>query len=183
MDKSEPSKTGVRCPEELDTKAPASDTASDTGIRITGIKALAAALGIARSTLYLWLEMPDNPGKEAAGNYDVVKWLAFARTIGSKTDAGKTEDKAVLQAEEMRLKNQILRERIERGNGEWIRREQVDADVFAMAAAVKGVLYTKFRDVVELYTDDPRANAIVNRNALDEALSALSDPLPCQERE
>ncbi len=147
----------------------------------TSVKALAAGLHVSRPTIYAWFNLPGCPPKRDDGCFDAAEWRAFARSIGTKTDAGQALDKTALQEEELRLKNRQRLDKIERDNGLWTRNDQIEAELAPLVQEAKAVLRAKFEgELPALYTSDVAANRALNKAAVDEVCSRLSEPLRCQ---
>ena len=165
-------------PDTSDTQSAESDTLEIA----PNVKALARALGIARSTVYEWFKLPGHPAKRADGGFDVGEWREFAQSIGSDTEAGQSEDKEELQKEELRLKNEQRRKAIERADGLWTWNETLASDIAARVNEALSVLRSKFeRELPSLYTSDQARNRALNKEAIDEVCERLNRPLPCQE--
>ena len=149
----------------------------------TSVKALADALHISRPTVYAWFKLPGCPAKRPDGAFDAAAWRAFARTIGTKTEAAgeDADDKTALQAEELRLKNEQRRKAIQRADGLWTLNEQIEAELAPLVQEAIALLRAKFEnELPTLYTTDAAANLALNKAAIDEVCARLNDPLPCQ---
>lgn len=145
---------------------------------------LASILGVDRRTLTNWQAKPDCPTAAANGRYEIVKWQAFARTMGHAGAGGGGDDKASLQAEEIRLRNEDRREKMAMRRGEWTPNAQIGAEVAALVHEAVTLLRSKFeRELPGLYEGggDERDRAL-NRAAIDEVCERLSRPLPCAEK-
>ena len=144
----------------------------------TSVKALAEGLQVSRPTIYAWFKLPGCPEKDAA------EWRAFAQSSGTKADAGLTLDKSALQEEELRLKNEQRRKKIEREDGLWTRNDQIDAELAPLVQEAKALLRAKFEnELPTLYSPDLAVQAEarrLNKAAVDEVCARLNDPLPCQ---
>ena len=148
------------------------------------VKSLADALHVSRQTIYDWFKLPGCPAKRSDGKLDGAEWRAFARSIASKTAAGESDDKDELQKEDLRLKNEQRRKKIEREDALWTRNDQIDAELAPLVQEAKALLRSKFENELPvLYSSDPATQARareLNKAAIDEVCDRLSDPLPCQ---
>lgn len=150
----------------------------------SSVKALADALHVSRPTIYAWFKLPGCPEKRVDKCFDGGAWRAFARTIGTKTDAGESLDKTALQEEELRLKNEQRRKKIERDDGLWTRNDQINAELAPLVQEATALLRAKFENELPTrYSPDPAVQAEakrLNKAAVDEVCARLNQPLPCQ---
>ena len=149
-----------------------------------GGKALASVLDIARSTLYEWFKLPGCPEKRDDGCFDVGAWRAFAQKIGSRTDAGQSDDKGELEKEELRVIIDGRKFALAVKQGDYTSNEQIESELAPLVQEAKALLRSKFEDVLPpLYSPDPAVQAEarrLNQLAVDEICDRLSEPLPCQ---
>lgn len=174
--------TGSNLAEEGVRSGQSSDTSGPSDTHANGMKALARILGVARSTLYLWRDMPGAPDPDADGRLDVAKWQEFAKQIGAKSASSQTEDKASLQAEELRVIIDDRKFRLAVKQGEYTHNSQIAAELAPRVQEAISVLRAKFeRELPALYAGNPITDRALNKTAIDEVCERLSRPLPCQE--
>ena len=157
----------------------------------TSVKQLADTLHVSRQTIYDWFKLPGCPAKRADKLFDSTEWRAFAQSIGTKTEAGALDSdgqknlKGILQEEELQLKNEQRRKKIEREDGLWTRNAEIEDQLAPLVQEAKAVLRAKFENELPgLYSGDPVVQAharALNKAAIDEVCSRLNTPLPCQE--
>ena len=173
-----------------DPEIPAEASVKQPSELYTSVKQLADALHVSRQTIYDWFKLPGCPEKRADKLFDAAEWRAFAQSIGTKTDAGGLESdgqknlKGILQEEELQLKNEQRRKKIEREDGLWTRNDQIAAELAPLIQEAKALLRAKFEnELPSLYSADPAVQAkarALNKAAVDDVCRSLSAPLPCQ---
>ena len=78
---------------------------------------LAAAMGVDRKTVQRWRKHDGAPKARSDGRWDVDEWRAFAQKIGAiKTGL----DKSALQAEQLLIQNERLKNKLAIERKEWI---------------------------------------------------------------
>lgn len=137
MKKPKPAKPGKK-PEKKGRPAPREGWVSKV--------ALAAALGVTRSTIYAYLAKAEAPKPDANLRYDLAEVRAFVEAAGSKMIEGSVIQK--MREEKMRLELEALRREAAVDSGELISAKQIEPTLKSMFAALTAQLRQEFEQVL-----------------------------------
>lgn len=105
--------------------------------------ALAQILGVSRTTIYNWEELPGCPGARSNGQYSVQEWRDFAESMGAEL-AETPSDKRALENRRLAIQCRRMEWKFEVEQKEWTPNEVIGSDVRRLAAELIATLRHEF---------------------------------------
>jgi hypothetical protein len=126
------------------------EAGSHTPATVGSIVDLAEILGVTRQTVHNWRSLPGAPVPDSGGRHQVPEWIRFRDNLGLK--GGESSDEAAAKAEQIRLKNKLLKEELKK-----VRKENTPNEVFLtwlnnLSEEIRTILQQKLEHELPLLT-------------------------------